>query len=145
MGLRWSSQNFEDELESDMQDKIWQQVFKIEEECIRLKDRLIEGVYGDKKEYYSLFNRMDSVGTPMALSIGAGISSEVNISQREFEQFYNNYEDKVLLNKLLYIGDVSNVIGTLQNSVVEVYGAYQEFFKLINGRDFLIGGSFDNR
>ncbi|MGJ1247607.1 hypothetical protein [Sphingobacterium multivorum] len=121
-----------------MLEKIYNQVFEIEKQCIRLKYTVIEDVYGDSKKYDSLFGKGDSVGMLAAFSIGAGISSEVNISKSEFEQFYNVFEDKVLLNKLLYIGDVGNVIGTLQNSVIEVSRACHEFFKLIGEEDFLI-------
>ncbi len=109
------------------------QSYEIEKICIQLRDYLAKKIFGDITTYHSYFN------TPIfPFASLAGIDAEVRLSKEDFETLINSIEDKERLFRLLYYFDVENLIGTLQNSVLETKYIIGKFYKTLNNNSFLV-------
>lgn len=106
--------------------------FDIETSCIRLRDQLAAKIFGSLSNYH---NTLPTIS--MAYVYG-GIDAEVNVSKEEFEQFARQAEHHPLHNQLLYFFDAANLIGTLQNTVMESKHLLGQFYKTLNSSSFLI-------
>jgi hypothetical protein len=109
------------------------QTLEIEKICIQLRDCLAKKVFGDIKTYHGYFS------TPIfPFASLAGIDAEIRLSREDFETLINGVEDKERLFRLLYYFDVENLIGTLQNSVLETKYIIGEFYRTLNNNNFLV-------
>lgn len=106
--------------------------YEIETRCIRLGDQLATKIFGSLPAYHALLPTI-----PMAYVYG-GIDAEVNVSKEEFEKFINHGPHHPLHNQLLYFYDAENLIGTLQNAVMESKHLLGQFYKTLNTNSFLI-------
>lgn len=101
----------------------------IEYSCIRLIDACRDKLF-ERSEYDRLTLKYPWVAQ-------AGIDADVSWSKDEILSEVEGNAD-VLLNKFLYFHDVSNLIGTLQNAVVETKNIICHFYKELNRNDFMI-------
>lgn len=107
--------------------------FDIEKICIQLRDILAAKIFGSVREYHTYLTM-----PIFPFASQAGIDAELRISKEDFEILVNNIEDKARLFRLLYYFDVENLIGTLQNSVMETKYIISEFYRFLNNNSFLI-------
>ncbi|SJN18469.1 hypothetical protein FM120_01055 [Sphingobacterium faecium PCAi_F2.5] len=109
------------------------QSYEIEKICIQLRDHLAVKLFGDRQTYHSYFT------TPIfPFASLAGIDAEIKISKEDFEKLVSGVEDKERLSRLLYYFDVENLIGTLQNAVLETKYILGSFYKTLNNNNFLL-------
>jgi len=109
------------------------QSLEIENLCIQITDQLAKEIFGDLKTFHSYFS------TPIfPFAYQAGIDAELKISKEQFESLVTEINDKKQLFKLLYFFDVANLIGVLQNSVLETKYLICQFYKVLNLNSFLI-------
>lgn len=101
--------------------------------CVELRYEVANHIFGSTKEYYRL-----SSMAPMFFPY-AGIDAELKISREEFATLVGTIEKEEVSNKLLYYYDMTNLIGTLQNGVLETKYLVGQFYKTLNENDFLIG------
>ncbi|MDO6804005.1 hypothetical protein Q4595_16285 [Wenyingzhuangia sp. 1_MG-2023] len=107
--------------------------FEIERLCIELRNKLAIKIFGNIEEYHKYLT------APIyPLASLAGIDAEIRVSKAQFEQFIKSIDDKNSLNKLLYYCDVENLIGNIQNSVLETKHLVGEFYRTLNKNSFLI-------
>jgi len=107
--------------------------FEIERLCIELRNLLAIKIFGNLEEYHKF------LAAPIySFASLAGIDAEMRLSKEEFEQFIKTIDDKTSLNKLLYYSDVENLIGNIQNSVLETKYLVGEFYRTLNKNSFLI-------
>ncbi|WP_294214708.1 hypothetical protein [uncultured Chryseobacterium sp.] len=111
--------------------------FQIENICIRLRNKIAISIFG-KVENLHFLNSCPIF--PFAAY--AGIDAEIKISKQEFEKIYGKIQDKETLNKLLYYYDVENLIGNVQNSVLETKYLVGNFYKLLNENTFLVAENY---
>ncbi|MDR7371036.1 hypothetical protein [Flavobacterium aquidurense] len=110
-----------------------EKVSEIESMCFELRTLLAIKIFGSAQEYYRI------VEHPIYYFVAqAGIDADVRISKKEFEEFVLQYPDKETLYKMLYFFDIDNVIGTLQNCMVETKFAVGEFYKQLNINSFSV-------
>lgn len=109
-------------------------ILKIDSLCANLYDLFIGKIFADRQLYYSKISLV-----PLWISEG-GIGPELKISKEQFEKFVSSVEKDELSNKFLYYFDCSNLISTLQNSVVESNYLLAHFYEVFNENDF----SFQN-
>jgi hypothetical protein len=107
--------------------------FDIEAICIRLRDVLATKLFGSIKDYHAYFQM-----PIFPFASKAGIDAELRLFKEDFEAVVNKIEDKERLFRLLYYFDVENLIGTLQNSVMETKYIVAEFYRVLNVNNFLI-------
>ncbi|MBD1432367.1 hypothetical protein H8B06_05985 [Sphingobacterium sp. DN00404] len=109
------------------------QSYEIEKICIQLRDYLAKKIFGDIQTYHSYFS------TPIfPFASLAGIDAEIKLSKEDFEILINSIKDKERFFRLLYYFDVENLIGTLQNSVLETKYIIGNFYKTLNNNSFLV-------
>lgn len=107
--------------------------YEIEKICIELRDYLAVKIFGSVADYHAYFTM-----PIFPFAFQAGIDAELRLSRNDFEYLVNNVEDKERLFRLLYYFDVENLIGTLQNSVMETKYIVAEFYRTLNINSFLI-------
>lgn len=108
-------------------------LLSIENLCFKLRNELAVKIF-EKIETFHYLNSCNIF--PFAAL--AGIDAEIRISKEEFEKTYSQINDKETLNKLLYYYDVENLIGNIQNSIIESKHLVGEFYKVFNENSFLI-------
>ena len=107
-------------------------ISEIDNICANLHDHFVLRIFKDRQIYYSKRGIV-----PLWISQG-GIDPELKISKKQFEKFVSSVEKDELSNKFLYYFDCSNLISTLQNSVVESKYLLAHFYEVFNEDDFLI-------
>lgn len=106
---------------------------EIENICIRLRNKLATSIFGKIENLHFLNS------CPIFPFVAyAGIDAEIKISKLEFEKVYSEIKDKKTLNKLLYYYDVENLIGNIQNSILETKYLVGNFYKILNENTFLV-------
>ncbi|MBF4486230.1 hypothetical protein [Flavobacterium sp. CSZ] len=111
----------------------FEKIHEIESLSIELRNLLAIKMFGSISEYHRILEH------PIyPLVAQAGIDAEIRVSKVDFEKFVNEYEDKQTIFRMLYFFDIDNLIGTLQNSVLETHYAVGEFYKQLNVNNFLI-------
>lgn len=109
-------------------------IFEIESLCFKVRLSIARKIFGDELEYYNI------IENPLGFICSkAGIDSDINISKAELQEFIQDYEDKEMIHKILYYFDIENILGTIQNSLVETHFAFSEFYRQLNINTFLIG------
>lgn len=71
----------------------------------------------------------------------AGIDGDLKVTKEQFEILINNSGKNEDLNKLLYYYDVSNLIGTFQNSVQETRTLFCQFYEELNTKSFMLASN----
>lgn len=71
-----------------------------------------------------------------AHSLG-GIDAEIKISKKEFEKWVNN-QKSVDTHKILFYYDFKNLIGSLQNLILESRFLFCDFYKTLNINSFML-------
>jgi hypothetical protein len=110
-----------------------EKVSEIESMCFELRILLAVKLFGSVQEYYRILEH-----PIFPLVAQAGIDADVKVSKEEFAEFVLQYDDKETLYKMLYFFDIDNVIGTLQNCMVETKFAVGEFYKQLNINSFFV-------
>lgn len=109
-------------------------IFEIESLCFKVRLSIARKIFGNEFEYYNI------IENPLGLICSkAGIDSDINISKEELQELIQNYENKEIIHTILYFFDIENIIGTIQNSLVETHFAFIEFYRQLNVNTFLIG------
>lgn len=110
-----------------------EKVYEIENLSFELRNLLAIKIFGSLNEYHRILNH------PIyPLVAQAGIDAEIRVSKEDFEDFVDKYIDKETIYRMLYFFDIDNLIGTLQNCVIETKYAIGEFYKQLNVNSFLI-------
>jgi hypothetical protein len=104
----------------------------IDKICVKLHDVLMQKIFGNKEEYYSILPLI-----ALVFPYG-GLDSEVKISKEVFEKLVTSFKNEKQYNKLLYYYDCRNLLSTLQNSVVESNYLFGQFYLLLNENSFRI-------
>ncbi len=102
----------------------------IETQTIHLRNLVVEKVFGSRQRYYAQLP-----STPLWFS-QAGLDSDIKISKEEFEKLISKADD--ITCRFLYYYDVSALISTLQNSVLEVRYLLGEFYREFNENSFML-------
>jgi len=105
--------------------------FDLDNKCVELRYEIAKRIFGSKEFY---FNILPSVSLAFPY---AGIDAELKVSKEEFEKFVLKVKDDELSNKLLYFYDCSNILGTIQNGILETKFLIGQFYKTLNENTFL--------
>lgn len=113
--------------------------FEIERVCIQLRDLLAAKIFGDLKKYRNYFS-----ASIYPFAAQAGIDAEMKLSKDDFEKLVTGLKPqyKEEAHRLFYYFDVENLIGTLQNSIMETKFIVAEFYRNLNVNSFLIHEDF---
>lgn len=107
--------------------------YEIERLCIELRNLLGIKIFGNIAQYHKFLE------APIYPIVSlAGIDAEIRVSKQDFEKLIKMIDDKSSLNKLLYFCDVENLIGNIQNSVLETKYLVGEFYRTLNKNNFLV-------
>ena len=71
----------------------------------------------------------------------AGIDGDLKITKEQFEYLIDRSPKNENLNKLLYYYDISNLIGTFQNSVQETRTRFCQFYEELNEKSFMLSSN----
>jgi hypothetical protein len=113
----------------------------IDFKCVALRYEVAKKLFGSTEEYYRL-----AASAPIFFPYG-GIDAEIKISKEEFESLVNKIGNHEISNKMLYYYDITNILGTLQNGILETKYILGEFYRTLNLNSFLLDGNrtiFDN-
>lgn len=108
--------------------------YDIENTAFHLRNRIAERIFGSLEEYFSSLPY-----TNLFITQG-GIDSDIKLSREDFEKYLRLTDLRE--RKLIYYHDVVNLIGSLQNSVLEVHHLMGEFYKEFNINSFMLGKPF---
>lgn len=98
---------------------------------IGITHRLADKMFGSVQRFYEMLP-----ATSMALPY-AGIDSDIKVSKTEFENWVKTDKSE-LTHKLLYYYDFRNLVGSLQNLVVESKILFCDFYKALNENSFML-------
>lgn len=104
----------------------------IDMNCIMLQHEIGNIIFDGIEKLYS-----KQAGMPMWVPF-AGIDGDLKVTKEQFETLINNSGESKELNKLLYYYDVSNLIGTFQNSVQETRTLFCQFYEELNTKSFML-------
>jgi hypothetical protein len=105
--------------------------YDIDGKCVELRNEIAKRIFGSAENYY-----LYAAAAPMLFVYG-GIDADIKVSKEQFEQFVKTFNDETS-NKLLYYFDVTNILGTLQNGVLETKYQLGQFYKTLNENSFLL-------
>jgi len=104
----------------------------IDTRCIELRYEIAKRLFGSTDIYHRF-----AAGAPIVFPY-AGIDAEIKISKEEFEVLAGKWGQEEVANKLFYYYDITNLLDTLQNSVLESKYLIGQFYRTLNENDFLI-------
>jgi hypothetical protein len=103
----------------------------IDMNCIMLQHEVGNIIFDGIEKLHSM-----QLGMPMWIPY-AGIDGDLKVSKEQFEILINKSGANTELYKLLYYYDVSNLIGTFQNSVQETKTLFCQFYEELNTNSFM--------
>lgn len=104
----------------------------IDMNCIMLQHEVGNIIFDGIEKLHS-----KQAGMPMWIPY-AGIDGDLKISKEQFEKLITQSGENPELNKLLYYYDISNLIGTFQNSVQEIRTLFCQFYEELNTNSFML-------
>lgn len=108
--------------------------FDIDFKCVELRLEISKKIFGSTQAYYKYAEI-----APDFFRYG-GIDADIKISKKQFESLITKIGKDEISNKLLYYYDVTNILGTIQNGVLETKYLLGQFYKTLNLNTYLLDG-----
>lgn len=99
---------------------------ELEAECARVRDALAEAIFGDLKAYQDLLPRAPD------FLFSAGLNSEANVSNLDFERVVAAAKEARPINRLLYFADCRKLVAGIEQCTKEALLLQGEFYRALN-------------
>ena len=109
-------------------------LFAIEEQCVRLHEELAAQIFGSLGYYHALLP-----ATPFFCA-EAGLNSESPVGRDKFEQLLLEFATIPELNRFLYLYDCRILVSAIQECSKEVSQLTGEFYRILNIEPFFTPG-----